>query len=109
MYVQIIKAITLLCTTSQLHHKSQIRPRRLLGDLPRLHGPCTCTVPLATCHVRTLPLARGPQAWGPDTSQSGSGTQLGRLDTDYLGSVYTLDWTTGLDYWTGLLDSPKMV
>ena len=73
LYVQIIKAITLLCTTSQLHHKSQIRPRRLLGDLPRLHGPCTCTVPLATCHVRTLPLGPGPQAWGPDTSQSGMG------------------------------------
>jgi len=25
------------------------------------------------------------------------------------GSHYSLDWTTGLDYWTGLLDSPKMV
>ena len=25
------------------------------------------------------------------------------------GSVYSLDWTTGLDYWTGPLDSPKMV
>ena len=81
LYVQIIKAITLLCTTSQLHHKSQIRPRRLLGDLPRLHGSCTCTVPLATCHVRTLPLGPGPQAWGPDTSQ------LGRLDTDYLSCL----------------------
>ena len=23
-----------------------------------------------------------------------------------LGSVYSLDWTTGLDHWTGLLDSP---
>ena len=22
------------------------------------------------------------------------------------GSVYSLDWTTGMDYWTGLLDSP---
>ena len=21
-----------------------------------------------------------------------------------VGSVYSLDWTTGLDYWTGLLD-----
>ena len=76
LYVQIIKAITLICATSQLHHKSQIRPGRLLGDLPRLHGSCTCTVPLATCHVRTLPLGPGPQAWGPDTSQSGTGTQL---------------------------------
>jgi len=25
------------------------------------------------------------------------------------GNVYLLNWTTGLDYWTGLLDSPKMV
>jgi len=25
------------------------------------------------------------------------------------GSHYSLDWTTGLDYWTGLLDSPKVV
>jgi len=25
------------------------------------------------------------------------------------GSVYSLDWTTGLDYWTGPLDSPEMV
>ena len=24
-------------------------------------------------------------------------------------SVYSLDWTTGLDYWTSLPDSPKMV
>ena len=23
-----------------------------------------------------------------------------------VGSVYSLDWTTGLDYWTGILDSP---
>ena len=22
------------------------------------------------------------------------------------GCIYSLDWTTGLDYWTGLLDSP---
>ena len=22
------------------------------------------------------------------------------------GSLYSLDWTTGLDYWTGILDSP---
>ena len=22
------------------------------------------------------------------------------------GCLYSLDWTTGLDYWTGLLDSP---
>jgi len=25
------------------------------------------------------------------------------------GSHYSLDWTTGLDYWTGLLNSPRMV
>ena len=24
------------------------------------------------------------------------------------GWVQSLDWTTGLDYWTGLLDSPKL-
>ena len=23
-----------------------------------------------------------------------------------LGCIYSLDWTTGMDYWTGLLDSP---
>ena len=22
------------------------------------------------------------------------------------GSLYSVDWTTGLDYWTGILDSP---
>jgi len=24
------------------------------------------------------------------------------------GCLYSLDWTTGMDYWTGLLDSPKL-
>ena len=27
----------------------------------------------------------------------------------YLGCMNSLDWTTGLDYWTGLLDSLKNV
>ena len=26
----------------------------------------------------------------------------------YTGRHYSVDWTTGLDYWTGLLDSRKL-
>ena len=28
------------------------------------------------------------------------------LEADILGGVQTLEWTTGLDHWNGLLESP---
>jgi len=38
--------ITLLCTTSQFHHQSQTRSRRLLGDLCQ---QTTTTIPYSSC------------------------------------------------------------
>ena len=51
-----------------------------------------------------------------DTSGHTEGQPLGKAarcraehswirDSDYSGCPYSLDWSTGLDYWTGLLDS----
>ena len=34
--------------------------------------------------------------------------RLGKYSKQYGGRHYSVDWTTGLDYWTGLLDSRKM-
>ena len=69
--VQSNNCITLLCTTSQFHHQSQTRSRRLVGDL---HQQPTWTVMWGLYH-RVRPQA----CMGRDTSQSETGTQ--GLDT----------------------------
>ena len=33
-------------------------------------------------------------------------TVYNTIERNINGCIYSLDWTTGLDYWTGLLDSP---
>jgi len=48
-------------------------------------------------------------SWRRSTSDTVDSFRLWGHSPQNMGSVYSLDWTTGLDYWTGLLDSPKMV
>ena len=65
--------------------------------------------------LRLGPLCATSGNTGPSTRQTPGAGPSTRRSTDYApplwcghGRHYSVDWTTGLDYWTGLLDSRKL-
>ena len=80
--------------------------RRHMYAVLTKYVPPFCTSP--NCSTDSYTVLNRPRSRG--ATQRARGVRLlgrgsARLYRSYIGCIQSLDWNTGLDYWTGLLDS----